>query len=131
MPESFKLSVHVQPGARQSAIVGWVDDVLRVRVAVPPVEGKANELLIGLLADALGAPKSRVHIQRGGKGRRKLVGVERLTLDKGYRLLNKPSSSPGNAPGLPKDFRNSRLKNPKNDNDDEHWAEVHGTEPWQ
>ncbi len=89
MPDSFKVSVHVQPGARQSAIVGWVDDVLRVRVAAPPVEGKANEALIVFLADALGVPKSRVHIQRGGKGRRKLVEIQELTLEEGNRLLNK------------------------------------------
>ena len=84
----FRVSVHVQPGAHKAAIVGWADDVLRVRVAAQPIEGKANEALIVLLADALGVPKSRVRIQRGAGGRRKLVEVEGLALEEGHRLLN-------------------------------------------
>ncbi len=64
MAESFKLSVHVQPGARGTTIVGWVDDVLGVRIVAPPVEGKANEALIALLAKVLGVPKSSMRIPR-------------------------------------------------------------------
>ena len=90
MPDMFRVSVHVQPGARHSAIVGWAEDVLRVRVAAPPVGGKANEALIVLLADTLGVPKSSVRIQRGSGGRRKLVEVEGLATHEGHRLLGKP-----------------------------------------
>ena len=90
MANTFRVSVHVQPGARRSAIVGWADDVLRVRVAAPPVGGRANDALIALLAEALGVPKSSVHIQRGAAGRRKLVRVEGLAPEEGYLLLHKP-----------------------------------------
>lgn len=87
MSESFKLSVRVQPGARETAIIGWVDDELRVRIAAPPVNGKANEALIALLAKTLGVPKSRVHIQRGGSGRGKLILVDGLEQAKGDEIL--------------------------------------------
>lgn len=89
MTETFRLSVHVQPGAKQSSIVGWVDDVLRVRVAAPPVDGKANEALVSLLADALGIAKSKVRIQRGGTGRRKLVEIQGLSQVEGHQQLEK------------------------------------------
>ena len=58
MASTFRVSVHVQPGARRSVIVGWADDVLDVRVAAPPVGGRANDALIVLLAEALGVAKS-------------------------------------------------------------------------
>ena len=93
MSESFKLSVYVQPGARETAIVGWVDDVLRVRVAAPAVDGKANEALIALLAKTLGVTKSSVRIQRGGSSRRKIVAVDGLERAKGDEILRKLPSS--------------------------------------
>lgn len=89
MSESFKLSVYVQPGARETAIVGWVGDVLRVSISAPPVDGKANEALIALLAKTLGVPKSGVRIQRGGSSRRKTMEVEGLSEEVGKQLLPK------------------------------------------
>ena len=93
MAESFKLSVHVQSGARGTTIVGWVDDVLGVRIVAPPVEGKANEALIALLAKVLGVPKSSMRIQHGGSGRQKLVQVDELEQTKGDEILRKLLSS--------------------------------------
>jgi hypothetical protein len=87
MTETFRLSVHVQPGAKQPGIVGWVDDVLRVRVAAPPVDGKANEAFIALLSDVLGVPKAMVTIHRGTRGRSKLVLIEGLSQQDGTALL--------------------------------------------
>lgn len=89
MSESFKLSVRVQPGARGTAIVGWVGDVLLVRISAPPVDGKANEALIVLIAKALGVTKSSVRIQRGESSRRKLVTVDGLERAKGDEILRK------------------------------------------
>jgi len=52
--------------------------VLHVRVAAPPVEGRANAALIELLAKTLGVSKSRVSIEAGQRGREKVVWVEGL-----------------------------------------------------
>lgn len=70
----MKLRVRVMPNARQSEVMGWEEDaqvgrVLRVRVAAPPTEGKANAELRGFLAKTLGLPKSKVVLEKGGSSR--------------------------------------------------------------
>jgi len=56
-PESLSLRVRVVPRARKCSVQGVSEGMLVVRVAAPPVEGKANEALCGYLADVLGAGK--------------------------------------------------------------------------
>jgi len=72
----MRLAVRVQPGARASEVLGFQDNVLRVRVAAPPHEGKANLALVALLAERLDVPPSRVRILRGHASRQKLVAIE-------------------------------------------------------
>jgi uncharacterized protein len=70
------LRVRVQPRAPRSEIVGWrADGTLAVRVAAPPVEGQANAAVAALLADVLRLRASAVTIERGARGRDKLVKV--------------------------------------------------------
>ena len=45
-----KLKVRVVPGASRSAISGWLDDVLKVRVSAQPEKGKANTAVVVLLS---------------------------------------------------------------------------------
>ena len=73
---SITLEVHVQPSAKKNEIVGVHGDALKIRVAAPPVEGKANAALIAFLAEAFGVAKGNVAILRGETGRRKTVRVE-------------------------------------------------------
>ena len=54
-------------------------DVVRVRVAAPPVEGAANGAVIALLARRLHLPKSSISLVRGERSRDKLVAIKRLT----------------------------------------------------
>lgn len=67
------LWVHAVPGARRSEVAGTHADALRIRLAAPAVDGKANAELTRLLAELLGLPKSRVAILSGQGGRRKRV----------------------------------------------------------
>jgi uncharacterized protein (TIGR00251 family) len=69
------LEIHTQPGAKSSEISGVHGDCLRVRVAAPAVEGKANAALIAHLAEAFGVPKRGVTIVRGETARRKTVRI--------------------------------------------------------
>jgi uncharacterized protein (TIGR00251 family) len=69
------LDLHVQPGATRSALVGSHGDALKVRIAAPPVDGRANRALITFLADLFAVPRSRVLIERGTGGRSKRVRV--------------------------------------------------------
>lgn len=69
------LTLHVQPSARASEVVGVHGDALKVKIAAPAIDNKANAALIDFLGETLGVPKSAVVIRRGGTGRRKLVEV--------------------------------------------------------
>ncbi len=74
--ESLLIRVRLTPRASRSQIDGWDGDLLRVRVAAPPVEGKANDALLRLLAKALDVPPSRLRLVRGRASREKVVAVE-------------------------------------------------------
>lgn len=69
------LNLHVQPGARKSEIAGLHGDALKIRIAAPAVDNKANAALIEFLSDALEVPKSALVIRHGATGRRKVVEV--------------------------------------------------------
>jgi uncharacterized protein len=71
--------VRVQPRATRDEILGWRDGVLRLRVSAPPVEGEANRAVGALLARALGVRASAVTVERGARGRDKLVRVQGMT----------------------------------------------------
>jgi uncharacterized protein (TIGR00251 family) len=72
---SITLEIHAQPGARKTEVAGVHGEALKIRVASPPVEGRANETLRHFLAEAFGVPKSAVTIVRGDAARRKTVRV--------------------------------------------------------
>ena len=69
------LNLHVQPGARRSEIVGLHGSALKIKVAAPAVDNKANAALTEFLSETLGIPKSAVAISHGAAGRRKVVEI--------------------------------------------------------
>lgn len=77
----MKLALKVTPGAKKNEILGWEDDypqvgrVLKVKIAAPPVEGKANKEIVLFLAKALGVTKSSIEVIHGTSGRIKLVEI--------------------------------------------------------
>ncbi len=73
---SRRLEVHVQPGAKTTEAVGLHGDRLKVRLAAPPVDGKANEALLTFVAESLGVPRSRVSLLRGQTSRQKTVAID-------------------------------------------------------
>ena len=75
-----RIEVRVTPRARQNGLGGFdAQGRLSVRLATPPVEGKANAALIPFLAEILGVPGRRIVIVRGETGRIKLVEVEGMS----------------------------------------------------
>ena len=70
------LAVSVQPNAKRTAADGLHDGALRVRLCAPPVDGKANELLIEWLAEQLGVPRRAVTLVRGQTARRKWLAID-------------------------------------------------------
>ena len=76
---TVRISVHVQPRAARSEIVGLHGAALKVRLQAPPVDGAANEALVALLADRLGVARRAVKVVAGASSRAKTVEVEGTT----------------------------------------------------
>jgi len=74
-----RIFVRVRPGAPRNEITGFTEGVLRLRVAAPPVAGKANLELISFLSDVLGIPKSRISLAVGQTSRNKVLCVSGLS----------------------------------------------------
>jgi len=68
--------IRVVPRASRCESAGFQDDALRLRITAPPVEGKANEACVALLAELLGVKKTRVAIIAGHASRTKTVAVD-------------------------------------------------------
>lgn len=82
-----QLAVRVTPNAKRSAFAGWTADekgrpVLLIKLAAPPVDGKANTELIRFLADELGCSKGQLTLLRGTSSRQKTVELPALVLER-------------------------------------------------
>jgi hypothetical protein len=74
------LTIRVTPRARKNALAGILEDgTLRIRIAAPPVGGKANVALVAFLADILGVRKNRIEVVAGKRGLDKIVSVVGMT----------------------------------------------------
>ncbi len=73
--DAWLLDLHVQPGARTTGIAGVHGGRLKLKIAAPPVDNKANEHLLAWLAAVLGVAKSTLHLVRGETSRQKTVAV--------------------------------------------------------
>ena len=80
---SLTLQIRAQPGAKTTLVIGVYGDGgqarLKIALAAPPVEGKANAVLRAFLADAFGVAQRNVTLLRGESGRKKLVRIEAPT----------------------------------------------------
>lgn len=70
------LNLHVQPRARAPGVDGLHGSRLRVRLAGPPLDGRANDELVGLLANAFDLPRRSVTIVHGVRGSAKTVALD-------------------------------------------------------
>ena len=69
------LRLSVVPNAKRTEVDGLHDGALRVRLAAPPIDGRANEALVAWLAKSLGVPRRGVEVLRGEASRRKQVAI--------------------------------------------------------
>ena len=69
------LSIRVQPNVSRTETAGLHDGCLKIRVAAPPIDDKANTLLIDFLKKKFELPRGRVMIKRGGHGRSKTIEI--------------------------------------------------------
>ncbi len=71
-----RLHLLVSPGAKQTQVTQGEDGALRVRVAAPATEGKANRELVAFLARRLDVARSHVSLVQGLGSRNKVVEIE-------------------------------------------------------
>lgn len=72
------IRVRVQPKASGNQILGFRDDVLRLRVTAAPEDGKANAAVVRLLAKTLGVSQSQLEVVHGRSSRNKVIRVSSL-----------------------------------------------------
>jgi uncharacterized protein (TIGR00251 family) len=69
------LQISAMPNAKRTEVDGLHDGALRVRLAAPPIEGRANEALVAWIAKSLGVARRDVELLRGESSRRKQVAI--------------------------------------------------------
>ena len=70
------LTLHIQPNARGNAVTGRHGDAIKLRIAAPAVDDKANAALLKFLHVWLELPLKHIRIKRGARGRRKIVEID-------------------------------------------------------
>ncbi len=95
-PEAFKydgqgtiISLHLQPGAKRSAVCGMYGDALKLSVKSPPVDGRANAALREFLAAELGIPLAAVKLLSGMTGRDKRIHISGMSPEAVMAALEK------------------------------------------
>jgi uncharacterized protein (TIGR00251 family) len=78
-PGGLTFAVKVRPRARENAVTGELGDAIKVSITAAPVDGKANEACIQLLANLLNVPRSSVTIASGQNRRNKVIRVTRIS----------------------------------------------------
>ena len=72
----WTIAVHVQPGAKRSAVAGMHGERLKLKIAAPPVEGRANAAALTFIAERLDVARARVRVASGERSRDKLIAVD-------------------------------------------------------
>ena len=79
--DTFVVAVHVEPRAGRAAVLGRRGRALAVRVAAPPVDDRANDATVTLLAEELGVPTTDVELVAGARSPAKRLRVSKLDRD--------------------------------------------------
>ena len=86
-PHGCRINIRVTPRSSRCRVDGCLGEVLKVRLAAPPVEGKANEALLEFLADELDVPRRSVQLEAGAQSRLKRVLIQGLSKAETARRL--------------------------------------------
>ena len=80
IPGGVRLLLHVQPGASTSEVAGLHGERIKLRIASPPVDGRANAAVVAWLAKCIGLPRGSIRLVRGEHSRQKTVELEGVTV---------------------------------------------------
>jgi hypothetical protein len=88
--DDARLVIRLKPRVKNDRIGTGPGGVVDIAVTSPPIDGRANDHLIALLAERLGVPKSRLSLIKGGCSRNKVVAVEGMTKEEAIRRILAP-----------------------------------------
>ena len=77
--QGVRLAIKVTPNASRNEITDFKDGVLQLKIAAPPLKGKANKEIIDFLSRVLGVKKSSIAIIRGLTSRNKIIAIEDIS----------------------------------------------------
>ena len=83
------LTIYVQPEAKHNEIIGMHGDALKIKLATPPIEGRANIALIRYIATLFEVPLSQITLKRGAKSRYKVIEIHASQVDPEILLKKK------------------------------------------
>ena len=87
--EGIRIRVKAVPRAKRNQITGFTaDGCLRVRLAAPPVDGKANQMLEKVLSENFQVPRADISIIAGVHGRIKTLKIKGLRLREYSRIVS-------------------------------------------
>lgn len=75
------LTIYVQPGAKRNEVVGLHGDALKIKLATPPIDGRANKALLRFIATIFAVSLSQVVLKNGEKSRHKTITVHASHVD--------------------------------------------------
>ena len=84
-----RIAVQGHPGAKRNEVIRFEEGMWHLKIAAPPTEGKANKELIEFLSEILDISKSRITIDKGATGHRKLISLEGITKEAAEERLGK------------------------------------------
>lgn len=82
-----KLHLFIQPKAAKNEIVGPHNGALKVKVAAPPLEGRANDELVEFIASIFKTAKRNVILSKGEGSRHKVVHILEVSLSEAKEIL--------------------------------------------
>jgi hypothetical protein len=82
--------VRVQPRASRTEVAGEHEGAVKLRIASPPVDGKANQECRRFLARLVGVSASSVEIVAGDSSRNKLIRIHNVTAERIRDALARP-----------------------------------------
>lgn len=97
--DGVTVAVHVQPGAGRTSVVGRHGDALKLRVAAPPVDERANVAAAALLAEVLGVKPGAVELVSGQRSRMKRFRVSGLDRDDALERVERALGAAATPPG--------------------------------
>lgn len=88
--DALIINLRIQPKAKRNEVVGLHGDALKVRIAAPPVDGKANTQLLGFFAQLFNVTATQVSLLCGETSRAKRVRVESPVILPSFMLSTQP-----------------------------------------